>query len=179
MRDIPNNWFEDFFHGLALDLWRRAIPPEHTNAEADFLAKNLGCESGAHVLDVPCGNGRLSFELAKRGYRVTGVDIADEFIEEARVIAARSNDPSAHAAALLDINLGAKVRQVIKTARSHDGSRAVAVEREKPHAGHAFEVNIGANVQFMSRAEAGYCRQVRREGSDVPHRERNDSDPCA
>ena len=36
------------------------------------------------MLDVPCGNGRLSFELAKRGLRVTGVDISAEFIEEAR-----------------------------------------------------------------------------------------------
>ncbi len=82
--NIPNNWFENFFHGLALDLWRKALPPEHTQAEAEFLNKSLNCKAGAHILDVPCGNGRLSFELAKRGYRVTGVDISEEFIEEAR-----------------------------------------------------------------------------------------------
>jgi cyclopropane fatty-acyl-phospholipid synthase-like methyltransferase len=81
---IPNNWFEDFFHGLALDLWRQAIPSEHTRREAEFLIKVLNCRAGAHLLDVPCGNGRLSFELAKRGFRVTGVDISEEFIEEAR-----------------------------------------------------------------------------------------------
>jgi len=84
---IPNNWFEEFFHGVTLDLWRKAIPPEHTEAEADFLIKTLNCEPGAHVLDVPCGNGRLSFALAKCGYQVTGVDISEEFIEEARRIA--------------------------------------------------------------------------------------------
>lgn len=81
---IPSNWYENFFHGVTLDLWRRAIPPEQTTAEADFLIQNLNCETGARLLDVPCGNGRLTFELAKRGYRVTGIDIADEFIEEAR-----------------------------------------------------------------------------------------------
>src|SRR2546423_1657490 len=117
---IPNNWFEDFFHGLALDLWRKAIPPEHTNAEADFLIKNLGCQPGAHVLDVPCGNGRLSFELAKRGYRVTGVDIADEFIEEARVIAARSNDPSAHAD---DTDLATHLDFILGDMRTIEGER--------------------------------------------------------
>ena len=93
----PNNWFENFFHGVTLDLWRKAIPPEQTNAESQFLIDHLNCRAGAHVLDVPCGNGRLSFELAKRGLRVTGVDISEEFIEEARSIHRRSLDPSADA----------------------------------------------------------------------------------
>src|ERR1700692_4602764 len=87
---VPTNWFEDFFHGLALDLWRKAIPLERTIAEADFLTGALNCEAGAHLLDVPCGNGRLSFELAKRGYRVTGVDISEEFVDEARESIERS-----------------------------------------------------------------------------------------
>ena len=84
MPRIPKNWFEDFFHGVTLDLWRKAIPPEHTRAEAEFLIKVLDCKPGEHVLDVPCGNGRLSFELAKHGYRVTGIDISREFIDEAQ-----------------------------------------------------------------------------------------------
>lgn len=92
-----NNWFETFFHGVTLDLWRKAIPPEQTQAEAQFLIDHLNCPAGAHVLDVPCGNGRLSFELAKRGLRVTGVDISEEFIEEARSIHSRALCPSADA----------------------------------------------------------------------------------
>ncbi len=92
---IPPNWFETFFHGVTLDLWRRAIPPEQTTAEADFLAQNLNCVPGARLLDVPCGNGRITLELAKRGYRVTGVDLADEFIEEARASATGPLGPRA------------------------------------------------------------------------------------
>ena len=88
---VPANWFETFFQGVTLDLWRRAIPPEQTNSEAKFLIDHLNCAPGAHVLDVPCGNGRLSFALAARGLRVTGVDISPEFIEEAHSIAAQSN----------------------------------------------------------------------------------------
>ncbi|PYS21507.1 MAG: hypothetical protein DMF72_17105 [Acidobacteria bacterium] len=84
MVGIPTNWFEDFFHGITLDLWRKAIPKEKTKAEADFLIKVLSCGPGAHVLDVPCGNGRLSFALAKHGYQITGVDLSEEFIYEAR-----------------------------------------------------------------------------------------------
>jgi len=95
---VPTNWYENFFSGLALDLWRKAISPRQTTAEADFISDRLGCSAGAHLLDVPCGNGRLSFELARRGYRVTGVDISDEFIAEARsLIAAACSDPSTEA----------------------------------------------------------------------------------
>jgi cyclopropane fatty-acyl-phospholipid synthase-like methyltransferase len=85
---ISSNWYENFFDGLALDLWRKAIPPEQTRAEADFLIEALQCNPRGHVLDVPCGNGRLSFALAERGYRVTGLDISEEFIESARRLAA-------------------------------------------------------------------------------------------
>src|SRR6266851_7786320 len=97
---IPSNWYEDFFHGIPLDLWRKAISPEQTKAEADFLVDAVQCNPGSHLLDVPCGNGRLSRELAQRGYRLTGVDISEEFVEEARaLIANRATDPSAHAEA--------------------------------------------------------------------------------
>jgi len=78
------NWYENFFYGVALDLWRKAVTVEQTRAEADFLVKTLHPDSGARLLDVPCGNGRHSLELAARAYRMTGVDIADEFISEAR-----------------------------------------------------------------------------------------------
>jgi len=94
---VPSNWFETFFHGVTLDLWRKAIPPAQTTAEAEFLIDHLNCDAGARVLDVPSGNGRLSFELAQRGLRVTGVDISKEFIEEARSIQSTSSDPPATA----------------------------------------------------------------------------------
>jgi SAM-dependent methyltransferase len=81
---MPENWWENFFHGVALDFWRAAIPAELTRAEADFLTKQLQLPNSAKVLDVPCGNGRLSIELAQRGFALTGVDIAKEFIDEAK-----------------------------------------------------------------------------------------------
>ena len=84
---VPSNWYENFFHGLALDLWRKAISPKQTKSEADFLVKVLQCEKGSHLLDVPCGNGRLSLALAARGYRLTGMDISEEFVNEARAAA--------------------------------------------------------------------------------------------
>ena len=46
-------------------------------AEADFIEKHLQVSHGAKLLDVPCGNGRLAIELARRGYQLTGIDIAE------------------------------------------------------------------------------------------------------
>jgi len=78
------NWFETFFEGLALDMWRGAVTPEQSAREADFLASRLELEPGLTVLDVPCGNGRHAIELARRGIRMTGVDISVGFLDEAR-----------------------------------------------------------------------------------------------
>ena len=80
---LAKQWWENFFHGVALDFWRAAIPAELTRAESEFIAKQLQLTNSAKVLDVPCGNGRLSIELAQRGFALTGVDIAKEFMDEA------------------------------------------------------------------------------------------------
>jgi 2-polyprenyl-3-methyl-5-hydroxy-6-metoxy-1,4-benzoquinol methylase len=80
---MATNWWKDFFHGVALDFWRAAISEEQTRAEADFINNQLQLPVGAKVLDVPCGNGRLTIELGAFGFELTGVDIAGEFLEEA------------------------------------------------------------------------------------------------
>jgi len=76
-------WYEDFFQGVAVEMWRKAVPEEQTRLEADYLQRALKLRPGARVLDVPCGSGRHSLELASRGFKMTGVDISSEQIEEA------------------------------------------------------------------------------------------------
>jgi SAM-dependent methyltransferase len=77
MIDVDPRWWQTFFSGVFLDYWELVSSPEQDRADADFLAKVLGVAPSAKLLDVPCGNGRLVVELAARGYRMTGVDIAD------------------------------------------------------------------------------------------------------
>jgi SAM-dependent methyltransferase len=79
-----STWARSFFTGTFVELWLRAMPEEQTRREADFVEKALRLPAGARVLDVPCGGGRHSLELAARGYRVTGVDISAEFLTAAR-----------------------------------------------------------------------------------------------
>jgi SAM-dependent methyltransferase len=85
---MQTDWYKTFFQGVANDLWRKAITPEQTRAEADFIEATLGHRS--RLLDVPCGNGRLALELAARGCRLTGLDLSGEFIAEARAASQRA-----------------------------------------------------------------------------------------
>ncbi|HKB38551.1 MAG TPA: class I SAM-dependent methyltransferase [Gemmataceae bacterium] len=89
-----DGWWKEFFRGVALDCWELAVPEQLTQTEADFLFGALGVSGGAKVLDVPCGYGRLSLALAEHGLRVTGVDLADEYIARARTRASEKQLPA-------------------------------------------------------------------------------------
>jgi SAM-dependent methyltransferase len=49
-------------------------------AEIDSILSLLEIEPGARILDLPCGVGRHSLELARRGFRVTGVDRTQAYL---------------------------------------------------------------------------------------------------
>jgi ubiquinone/menaquinone biosynthesis C-methylase UbiE len=59
------------------------LTQERTLAEVDFLEKMLPLQKGSKILDCPCGHGRHSIELARRGYNVTGHDLSGFFLGEA------------------------------------------------------------------------------------------------
>lgn len=52
--------------------------------EAEHVVHLLGLNPGASVLDLCCGPGRHSLELARRGFRVTGVDRTAAYIGKGR-----------------------------------------------------------------------------------------------
>jgi cyclopropane fatty-acyl-phospholipid synthase-like methyltransferase len=77
-------WWETFFEGPWLEHQHRGFPPEQTSREVDFILGALGLEPGAKVLDMPCGEGRHSIEMAARGFRSVGVDFKEDTLEVAR-----------------------------------------------------------------------------------------------
>src|SRR5262245_25632504 len=58
------------------DLFLQPIDPAQTEREADFVARWLPQPAYATVLDICCGQGRHARALARRGYRMTGVDLS-------------------------------------------------------------------------------------------------------
>lgn len=64
--------------------WERAVQEVEL---LDGLFREGGVPSGGRVLDLACGVGRHSIELAKMGYSVMGVDLSPVFIKRARELA--------------------------------------------------------------------------------------------
>ena len=54
----------------------------------EAFANGLNIPAGARVLDVACGTGNTAIPLARRGFVVTGVDIATNLLAQARERAA-------------------------------------------------------------------------------------------
>lgn len=73
---------EDFFGD------GKTFSPAGTGQEIRFITDVLGLPPGGAILDLYCGYGRHAIELAKQGYRVTGVDATEAFLAIARQKAA-------------------------------------------------------------------------------------------
>jgi 2-polyprenyl-3-methyl-5-hydroxy-6-metoxy-1,4-benzoquinol methylase len=89
-QDNINN---SFFDGYYKEIWRHVFPEKTTIAEADFIIKDAQLVAGSHVLDLMCGYGRHSLELAKRGINVSAVDNLPDYINEITQKAVAENLP--------------------------------------------------------------------------------------
>ena len=85
MTHVDPRWYDGFFEAGWLD----HVQPDAdlTLRQVDFLVEELGLALGGSVLDVACGRGRHSVELARRGFRVTGIDLSPRSLELARAAA--------------------------------------------------------------------------------------------
>jgi len=62
-----------------------------TQGEVDFIEQEIGYDRAKTILDVGCGTGRHALELARRGYKVAGVDLSDSLLAQARETAQTEN----------------------------------------------------------------------------------------
>ncbi len=77
----PKAW-EEFFDAHA-PLYDQNDFTQNTVGEVDFILDELSVPAGASILDVGCGTGRHSIELARRGYDVTGLDLSAQMLARA------------------------------------------------------------------------------------------------
>jgi len=85
------NWYETTFEDIGEDfelIFAGQMP--RTGAQVEFAIQALRLAPGSHVLDVACGVGRHSIELARRGYQVTGLDLSPKLLQIASERASRA-----------------------------------------------------------------------------------------
>ncbi len=105
---MAHEWYEDWFadeHYLTLYRHRNS---EEASLALDLIEKFTGITKDAEILDLACGAGRHSINLAKRGYtNITGIDLSVSLIREAKRNAAKE---------------GVKINFKEQDMRSFDGS---------------------------------------------------------
>jgi SAM-dependent methyltransferase len=85
-RQIAAGWARRMIMGDSPGTWA-----QHTETEVQFAIQQLQLRPGDSVLDLGCGWGRHSLELAAYGLRVTGLDLSAELLQLARHNARRHN----------------------------------------------------------------------------------------
>ncbi|MEM9729936.1 MAG: class I SAM-dependent methyltransferase, partial [Myxococcota bacterium] len=81
--DESGMWYENFFGQDYLRTVRTPTPKE-VAVECDFIERTLRVPVGSRVLDVGCGLGMQTVELAARGYHLVGLDISKTMVSRAR-----------------------------------------------------------------------------------------------
>lgn len=82
---------EDLFIQVGKTVARRPIPREMFQYMVRRIVASLQLGQDDHVLDMCCGNGLISFELASVAQQVTGVDFAEHLIGTAQTFKSRPN----------------------------------------------------------------------------------------
>jgi SAM-dependent methyltransferase len=79
-------WYEEFFGEDYMRFHLRGGEwlEDRTGTQCDFVVSALELQPGARLLDLCCGQGRHAVEFAKRGFRVTGLDLSEYLLRLAR-----------------------------------------------------------------------------------------------
>lgn len=80
MKAMASDWYRKIW---TLDIQNQSWV-EDTKRQVTFLIDELKLQGGEKILDLACGFGRHSLELARRGFAVTGVDITPAYIQYAK-----------------------------------------------------------------------------------------------
>ncbi|MCG8417448.1 MAG: bifunctional 2-polyprenyl-6-hydroxyphenol methylase/3-demethylubiquinol 3-O-methyltransferase UbiG [Proteobacteria bacterium] len=76
-----DGWWDPSGPGAAL----HGMNPVRCEYFSSIFARELGCSPGrATVLDVGCGGGLVTEEMARRGYRMIGIDVSEKSLDVAR-----------------------------------------------------------------------------------------------
>lgn len=76
-------WYESLFENYA-NKYDKEVYVHGTLGECDFIEQETNHDKNLKIIDIGCGTGRHSIELAKRGYQVTGIDLSESQLARAK-----------------------------------------------------------------------------------------------
>ncbi len=76
-------WYEELFTNYANQYENESFT-KGTLGEVDFIEKEIDFRRSSKILDIGCGTGRHTIELARRGYSLTGIDLSESMLAKAR-----------------------------------------------------------------------------------------------
>ena len=77
-------WYVGAYDEHYYETYGQEFTSDQTRIDVDGVVALLGLTPGIHVLDLCCGFGRHSLELARRGFQVTGLDLSPDLLRHAR-----------------------------------------------------------------------------------------------
>lgn len=80
---MKHPWFKDWFNSPYYHQLYFNRDEQEAGAFIDRLIDHLKPPAGTAMLDVACGKGRHSIQLASKGFDVTGIDLSEDSIQEA------------------------------------------------------------------------------------------------
>ncbi len=85
-RHLPAEWWKTLFNAIYLKTDGDVVENNaNTCSDVDLVINAIGLETNDRILDLCCGQGRHSLELARRGFRrVTGLDRSRYLVRLAR-----------------------------------------------------------------------------------------------
>jgi SAM-dependent methyltransferase len=83
MQQTQVDWFESWFGSPYYRVLYEHRDDVEAQAFADKLVAYLQPQAGSRMLDIACGEGRFSIQLASHGYDVTGIDLSYASIDKA------------------------------------------------------------------------------------------------
>lgn len=159
---------------------------ERTRSEVDGVMRLLGLRAGQRVLDVPCGYGRHSNELGRRGLEVVGVDVNREELEVARRASSGAAAVHFEARDMRDLRYREEFDAVLNLFFSfgffesdEDNDGCIRRFQEALRPGGRFVMHTDVNVPRLLRGEHK-CQETRnlRSGRVLRIAERFDPDRC-
>ena len=104
-------WYEELFTNYA-ETYDKESFTKGTVGEVDFLEREFDYDKTKTILDIGCGTGRHAIELAKRGYHVTGIDLSESQLMQAKEKAQREH---------VDINFRQQDARTFRVEHPYDG----------------------------------------------------------